>query len=112
VAWPRAARGQRRFLGCHPSEPPVGFSMEAPLRGEEVKTNDIALLGVSLRVLFARYCVVTAVDCDCKGWTVGVAGSELLGEVVRIGAIRSFAGSVYTPADGPACPCKFPELDG
>jgi hypothetical protein len=42
---------------------------------------------------------------------VGVAGSELLGEAVKIGAIRSFAALACTPADGLACPCKFPELD-
>lgn len=42
----------------------------------------------------------------------GVAGSELLGEVVRIGAIRGFAGLACTLAEGPACPRKSPELDG
>lgn len=115
MAWPRAEQVQGRFLvllGCHPSGALVGFPIEAPLRGEEVKLDDIALLGVSPGVLFARCCVATAADCDCKGWMVGVAGSELLGEAVRTGAIRGFVGSAYTPADGPACSCKFPELDG
>ena len=42
---------------------------------------------------------------------MGVAGSELLGEVVRIGAIRGFVDLACTPVDGLACPCKLPELD-
>jgi len=104
--------GLHRLLGCHSSEPPVGFSIEASLRGEEVKTDDIALLGVSLEARVARCCLVAAVDCDWDGWMVGVAGSELLGDVVRIGAIRSFAYSACTPADGPACPCRLAEPGG
>lgn len=96
--------------GEDPSEPSDWFSVDAPPGGIGVAAAGINLLPVSFEVWIARCCVSTAVDGAGSGWSVGVAGSELFGEVVRIGAICGFGN--LASIDGVACPCRFAEPGG